>query len=102
MPCPPQSAPASTASIAIGHSRSGMMNSQISGTTEMPDEQTTSTGRAPKASTSRPQTGAEAMRTAAARMPCAATSTKPILRFASMWYEKKPAEIPTAACQASR
>ena len=74
-----------TASMAIGHSRSGVMNSQIRGTTEIPDEQTTRTGRAPNASTSRPQMGADAMRTAAARIPCAATRTKPILRFASMW-----------------
>ena len=88
--------------MAIGHSRSGMMKSQITGTTEIPDEQTMSTGRAPNASTRRPHTGAEAIRTAAARIPCAATRTKPISRFASMWYEKNPAEMPTAACQPSR
>ncbi len=88
--------------MTIGHSRSGVMKSQIRGTTEMPEEHTTSTGRAPKASTRRPHTGAEAMRMAAARIPCAATSTKPILRLASMWYEKNPAEMPTAACQPSR
>lgn len=84
MPCPPQSAPAMTASMAIGHSRSGVMKSHITGTTEMPDEHTTRTGRAPNASTRRPHTGADAMRTAAASTPCAATRTKPIWRFASM------------------
>jgi len=32
----------------------------------------------------------------------AATSMNAIWRLASMWNEKKPAEIPTAAFQASR
>src|SRR5438034_10552402 len=64
MPCPPHRMPETTASTAIGHSRSGVTKSQIRGTTEIPKEQTTRTGRAPNVSTRRPHAGAETMRSA--------------------------------------
>ena len=102
MPCPPHRVPDTTASIAIGHSRSGVTKSQISGTIEMPKEQTTSTGRAPRVSTRRPHAGADTMRRAATMTAWAATSMNAISRLASMWNEKKPAEIPTAAPQPRR
>ena len=40
--------------------------------------------------------------TAATMIACAATSMNAIRRLASMWNEKNPAEIPTAAFHASR
>src|SRR2546425_6586957 len=78
MPCPPHRMPETTASTAIGHSRSGVTKSQIRGTTEIPKEQTTRTGRAPNVSTRRPHAGAETMRSAATMIACAATSVNAI------------------------
>ena len=83
MPWPPQRKPEITASIAIGHRRSGVVKSQIAGTTEMPNEQQISTGRAPIRSTARPHSRAEAIRTMATPTPWAATTRNPARRLVS-------------------
>lgn len=68
----------------------------------MPTEHTWRTGRPPKRSTIRPQSGADAMRTSATATPCAAASANPVPSVCSMCREKKLADSPTAAFQARR
>ena len=79
-----------------------MTKSQIAGTAAMPNEHSTSTGRAPRRSTARPQKGAEMIRTVATPTPYSAATANPVRRLTSMCSEKKLADSATALFQAIR